>query len=49
MDFGFTPEGETERTKWINSLKRVKLNKQEIKDIYQVLKKLRGPHNCVYK
>ena len=37
-----------ERIKWINSLKRCQVTKQERVDIYNVLKKLRGPHNCCW-
>lgn len=38
-----------ERDKWIKSLKRFDLSLKDFQSIYDVLKELRGSHNCVYK
>lgn len=47
-DFDFSVDGEKERTKWINSLKRFHMPLEDFKEIYKALSKLRGPHNCVW-
>ena len=35
-----------QRKDWINSLRRFNTSKEEKMQIYNILKKLRGPHNC---
>ena len=47
-DWGWSPEEMEIRTKFIEGLRRIKLTKQEVIEIYDVLRKLRGPHDCYY-
>lgn len=44
-----TEQAEKERKKALKSLMRVRLSGDEIAEIYNVLKELRGPHECPLK
>lgn len=44
----FEEENDRKRKKLMKDLKRVKLSNSERLEIRQVLKTLRGPHNCVH-